>query len=920
MYLSLLLCLANTGGLEATNGVHTPHPVVSGIAFGERTSGDDEMVLISRDDARVMSSLDDGYTFTPVAGDGLGKVDAHRVVYYEVPATGEPVFIIGTEDGMWKYQPDTGAVTEISTGLDPVDRYITDMSAPDPGEDGPVVAINSEGNIYRLDEATDTWVEMFDTVKLDTNAVIRVVPNFDRNAVDGPKKTIVAGSRGLLLVSEDGGVTWDNPAPFDVVALSVYELQITSLAFDEDYENSGVMLVGRGRRDDFNAYNSEGDLWRTADYCQTFSQISLDGSTTITSGLYSIECAGVGADSLTHWYATLYRYPMREDYESAMQTYGVLHSTDGGLTWGDQGSFQEFLQDRQVNEDVAVSLPYRRMMQIGVSPDFATDGTLWVARSEGLYVSFDQGVTWGKRRVRPATQVRGISSGYNHRGEVITHGATYGSGIYVFNHTTGDTETLIGLGVSFYASMGTSPRSSEDGLVLAGGSRDLMIYMDDPAPNNLQKFFSVNDIRKKIDGDTNYVRTLAISPNFGGPGVNNPGDQAFAWSSRFDNSSLGETRMTVDGLDSVFFLNDVYQQPGQRAPYMHSMGIAPSFDAVNLPRETDIYGMSSATNSVFHLLNNGTAVAPVFEWDELSFVPASGPVAIELDPRFDRLPGGHSIIWVLCENDLYAIEDTAGDWSTMTVTQYPGIEDYLAYDLALAPDMDLRPAIYAMTWGGGVFKLDLSAQAPSWSAVGSAFPPVWGEEVALSPDFENDRLVFAGTQDGLWYCEDRAGAQWQHANNDVLYDSSNPSFDYYSPDDPTNPDSERPWGWETFSRKDIPKDYFDFLEVFGSNMIYSTRVNDYVEFTTPAATKISYLSFKGPTMGTVRVTAWDTDSGNAAAPFHDQTIDLFKTGDVENFELEVPVTSASIYTVRVQVSSLDAGEAVYIDGVRVTNN
>lgn len=900
------------------NGVHTPHSVTSSVAFGKRPNGDVEMVLISREDARVMSSMDGGFSYQPIAGDGLGKVNAHRAVFYEVPATGEGWFVVATDNGIWKYVPTTGAVAEMSTGLDANDRYITDLAAPLPGQDGPVVAVNSDGQVYLLDEGTETWNESIDLAKFDQNAVCAIAPEFDRAAAAGPARTIMVGARGLLLVSEDGGTTWTNHAQFDVVANDIFEMHVTALEFDRDYANNGLVLLGRGRRDLVNPFESEGDLWRSADYGATFSAVSILGSTTLSSGVHALEHGGTGPDAADHWFAAVYRFPEHDDLNAGYDVIGVLHSTDGGLTWDDQGSFQEFIQEFSGNEKVAVGLPYRRMMQISVSPDFATDGELWLARSEGLYESDDQGVTWAKRRFRPSTQVRGISTGFNHRGEVVTYGATYGSGIYRFNHTTGQADTLIDSGVMFFASMASSPNSDVDGIAFGGGQRDLMIRFAEPNPPGQQGWYSVNAIREALDGNTGYVRTIALDPDFGGfsvPGAN----QVFAWSSRFEDTPLGESRITLDGLNNVYTLNALEAQAGQRAPYMHEMDIAKSFDHVALPQELDIFGVSSAPtfNQVYRLRNNGTPGAPVFEWAALNASFEGLLIDVEADPRFDR-SAGFTDLWVLSSDKLYRIEDESSDWSQFRTVSYDGIEDYLVVDMKLSADMDLRPAVYVATWGGGVFKLDLTQQNPTWESLGGAPPDAWGECLELSPDFENDRLIFVGTQRGLYHIEDRPGASWVRVNNEVLYDSQNTSFDFYSPNDPTNPDPSRPWGWTDLKTEFIPQNILDNIAILGDAMLASQYEGDFAEFTAKAESKISVLSFRGPMMGVARVIAWDPTSGSASAPFHDVTVDLHAPG-VSNYEFEVVLPQPGVYTVRIEGVTLPNNKYLMVDGIRLTD-
>jgi hypothetical protein len=911
--MSLILSLAVLVGGSFGTTFHTPHSEASSVAFAKLANGQTEILLISRKDSKVLKSLDQGFTWNPVAGQGLDKVEAHRVVYYEVPATGEKRFIIGTDNGIWQYMPETDVVENISTGLDVSDLYITDLAAADAGQDAPVVALSKTGRIYFFDETADSWTLSTDLGKVDLNGIVKIAPQYDRNAANGTNKTILVGTRGLLVETNDGGGVWTAHSQFALVANDIFEFHINALEFDTDYQNTGLIIMGRGRVEPLNLTESEGEIWRSTDFGVSYTRLSPFGSPQINSGVYAMASAGLGPDGNNHYYAAVYRFPSHDDFDLGEPNYGLLHSIDGGLTWDDQGSFQEFIQEFSANERTAVGLSYRRMMDIAISPDFATNGELWIARAEGLYFSPDQGITWGKRRFRPSTQVRGISSGYDYTGDVVTFGSTYGSGIYRYNATDQVSSTLLGTKIIYYAEMVTSPSFTQDGISMAGGQRDLGIEFEAPQPTAKQGWFFVDELIQATGIQVGYVRTIALDPDFGGSNV--PGaNQIFAWSSRFEDSPLGETGFTMDALTTVYPLNDVYNQPLQRAPHMHSMDIAPGFDEVNLPRELGIYGSSQASDQLYKLLNTGTTVAPVFEWDIIPFDPGSTPIVVKADPNYSVTSNRR--LWVLASDGMFRLDDLSTDWSNFTITSYPGLMDYLPTDMALVPNMNQHPAIYISTWGGGVFKMDLTASSPAWSPVGTNFPPSWSNVLSLSPDFANDHTVFVGTQHGLYYCQDLPGATWATDTAEIYLDAANTSFEYYSPNDPTNPDTERPWGWDLLKYELIPLSARRLITIEGESILTAKFENDYCDFTVKAGSMVSVLSVLGPMMGVARITAWDYQTGSPFTPFHDVTVDLNAPG-LANTEFDVPLPAPGVYTIRVEASSLPLSKYMFIDGVRI---
>ncbi len=894
------LALSLTFGLLTGSTIHTPHAETSSIAIAPLSGGGTEMVLVSRLEAKVLHSYDDGLTWHPVAGANLGKTMAARVVYYPRPS---PRFIIATDQGVWSYWNETGVVEELNTGIDPADRFLVDLAAPIPGEDGPVVIVNDNGVVYSLDETTDSWTNILTLSRFDRNPVVAVAPRFDRSGLPGPNQTILVGVRGTLVTSQDAGLTWVGHPQFDTPAIDVYDYHITALAMAEDYVVSGVIMLGRAKRDDTYFTGSRGELWRSNDFGANFVQQSPFGSPTLDSGVYHLLATPVGPDGNRHFFASLFWFPEANLLANSL---GVLRSDDVGMTWSDQGTAQDFIGEFSQNLQTASDIAYRRMMQVSMSPDYATDGRLWYARAEALYRTRDNGSSWTRLRFRPTSQVRGLATSVGMNGDIYAFGSTYGAGLVRYNRTQDSSLLMPYEELIYYACMETSPNYTLDGISAAGGAFDLGIMVETP---NKKNWYFVNEMRQAIDGPTGYVRSISFSPNFGG--FNVPGaDQAFIWSSRFEGSPLGENRLTLDGLANVTPINDVFGLPGQRAPFMHVLHLADGFDPVNLPAENGIFGMSRTFNQVYRLVNSGDAVTPVFEWQVLPWAPTESLQDCIPDPRYMR-PGNASL-WVLGTENLYHLKDLSSDWSNLEITTYPGVPGYQALALAISPDMNLFPSLYAATWGGGVFKLDLSASTPSWTSVGVGFPMSWGNAIELSPDFLNDRLIFVGTQDGIYHCQDLPGASWNEAVSEYALDSHNPSFRYYSPNDPSNPDPSRPWGWEARNRKNIPDAQLDKTPVYGQGVAYGNDDGDFAEFYFTGS-EATVMTFKGPAFGDMYIEVEDEATGaQVMAPV---TVSLFAT-KLGNLDIPLVMPGPGAYQVRL-TAILGLDEVMALDAVRI---
>jgi hypothetical protein len=899
MLTTLLIPLALGTG-HAAGAVHTPHAECSGVAIGVRSDGAREVVLASRNETNILHSYDQGLTWQVVTGAGIEQTFPTRISWF--PNGAQSAFLIATDQGVFRYDAEAGSIHRYTTGISMDDADLVDLETAREGQEMPAIACNDMGAVFVLDPSTQVWSKVLDTGEEDRNAVVAIVPNYDRTAAPGPGQSMAAGINGRLYLSEDGGQNWSIHPDFATPAADETEWHITAIAFGDQYAVDGELLVGRGRENAASFTGDEGELWRSSDHGGSFSQVSVLGESLLYSSVQEIVSAPMGPSGDAPWFLSFH---FLSDFIHFADSRAVLQSMDGGLTWEDPGSRQDFVQELASNEKTAVGREYRGMFTIQPDPFYAFNGEVWMARSEGVYFSGDEGSSWQRRQLRPSKQVRGVGVGIDVTGDLFAYAATYGSANVRVNVTDRVAEWVPGSGMAFQLPAVVSPNSFEDGVMLSGGQDDVVAKLEAPAPVRQRGFWSVNALFEAALGETGYVRTLELSPLFSA--VPRAGsNQALIWSARLKDSTRGETRLSLDGLRTVQLANEIEGFPNETAPWMKSLSFSPTFDPVGLPTVLDVFGGSYRDEQTWHMKNLGTQAAPQFAWAPINWTPPARVQAVYADPRFQR--PDDAVVWVLTTEGLYRVRDLSADWSDVEVTNFPKFEN-LPLALELPPDMAARPMIYVMTWGGGLLKLDPEAASPVWESVGVDFPAEWGNCFDFSPDFANTREIVAGGQNGLLYGRDVPGFAWERLPMDFATDNANPGIAFFDPNNPDNPDPARRWGWDRYSNFQLPDGApFTF---FGGTATWTDSDGAYLEYPRLGGS-FAVRAVAGPIMGSITAQVLDFRTG---ALLETVQVDLNQP-NYEMLEIPVPVGGGPRQMLVRVTAHLDAGEAFYFDGFR----
>ncbi|MBC8328375.1 MAG: hypothetical protein ISR76_04755 [Planctomycetes bacterium] len=861
--------------LSAPFAYHLPHDDVHDVACGPLPGGGVEVVITTNSHSKILRSVDDGLSWSILAGDGLEFREGNSIEYWQNAA--DPRFFIGTDDGVWTYHPATGSVVEANAGLDPADRCISDLATPRRGP-GPAVLVTTGGAVYAWQESSLSWSSLLRSGESDPLARVAIAPDFDPLAAAGPDRSVVAGIAGCLHRSDDGGASWTTHSQFSQPATLPTDWWLTALAFADDFRTSGVLVVGRGREDQGSLTGDGGEIWRSSDFGASFA-LAMDPG----SAVRALISTPPDPSGLRFTLAALQAMPKPS---IPGQNHGVLSSTDDGLTWSDGGNHQDFYLE---NEDALGTREGREwVLGMAVSPEFGADGQLFLGRSAGLYRSDDSGNRWRQVAIRSPSHVRAIDTGTDSQGHRLAFGAAFGSGLARVDLDTQET-TLLGAGPIIYGrSVSVSPQHGLDGGVAVAGEGGVAWWFD-PAvpPANPFGVSGWKDHPMPSNG-----RVVRLHPRFDASGTLPGGNQVMFC------SFMSVPPLTLRSHDGGLSAELLWQLQGAPfAPYMRRMEIAPTYDPAEPTTCRDVYGVTS-----------GGVVRLEGDTWRLIYQTERELMDLAIDPFFSREVNPRLFVADFASPEVWQVMDLLGGVSGQQLD--PAGLDGQVRDIALPPDFDQRPVVYVTTWGSGVWKYDLAAATPRWEPVGGPLPAIWLEPLAFTSSWTTDRSLVVGTQYGVYLGQDLPGAPWVAMPAPFLVEDGASGIDTFDPNEPTNPAPERVWPWHRLKRWPTIEEFG--IEVIGLQISYTDSDGAYLEWE-GIGRRFELRSIRGPGMGTARLSAFDFASGALLASV---TEDLAAAAPAEAWSVALDLPNSAAVRFRVE-ALLDPGERLAVDALGV---
>ncbi len=458
---------------------------------------------------------------------------------------------------------------------------------------------------------------------------------------------------------------------------------------------------------------------------------------------------------------------------------GVYRTTDAGLTWA------------PVNTGLGTGTG-TAAFGIAVSPNFATDDKVVLATDRGAYVSNDRGDSWIEANtgiIDPLVSVVGFSpdGATIFVGDMTLHRSINGGASWqpTFNFT----DPLISLDFSPLAPDGsllavTFGRLGGGVLVSVDGGQSFQTSNDNLTDDQ------INDVRFAPDGSVlaaafaagsyvadgpfqtwsvsttgleelsaltdNHFRELAISPTFSSDGI------VFmaAYEGLFRSDDGGTTWEQLE-LYTQRVCKSVHIPPGYASTGTFFLGAygggivcgnvlpPPVFE----PAPTPLPGgttINTAAQSAGQRVSAGPALAP-----PISSAPIPGPPPeVSYDPWATGLILPYSAVLEMSTQfetdgtmfygytELYRTNNGGQTWVPMN--KPPGVVVVRA--IGMSPDFDNDRIVFLGSTAEGTFRSDSGGGA--WTALAGGLPvDLRSRHVCLSPDFVNDGTVFIASKD-----------------------------------------------------------------------------------------------------------------------------------------------------------------------------
>ena len=644
-----------------------------------------------------------------------------RVVGFAVdPASASRYYVAVASGGVWKtinngttWTPMFDSEGSYSIGAIAVDPKNPSTVWVGTGENNSQRSVSYGNGIYRSDDGGRSW----------KNVGLKTSEHIGRIAIDPKDSNVVyvaaqgplwgpGGERGLFK-TVDGGKTWKS-------VLSISEnTGVTDVAIDPQDSNTVYAASYQRRRHMWTLINGgpESALYKSTDAGATWNKLRA-GLPTVDLGRIGIAISPADSNVI---YATV---------EAADRKGGIFRSSDRGGSWERRNEFDSgaMYYARIVADPKDVDRIYvmnvflmvsddggRTVRRLGEKSKHVDNHDIWIDPRDtdhylvgcdgGIYESFDRGANWDFKENLPVAQFY----------DVTTDNAK------PFYNVYGGTQDNFSFG-------GPSRTRSASGIVnsdwyVTQGGDGFRTQVDPEDPNTVYASLQHGVI---VRFDKSTGERLGIQPQVG----RNEDPLRWNWDTPFIISPHSHTRLYM-AADKLFRSDDRGESwqvisgqlsRGLDRDKLPVMGRVWSIDAVAKNASTAFYG-------------NGSALAESQKKDGLIYVGTDdGLVQITEDGgknwrKLAKFPGVPENAYV----------------SRIITSNHDANTAYVGFDNH--QNADFKPYLLKTTDAGR-----------TWTSISSSLPangPVW----AIAEDHVNQKLLFAGTEFGLFFSVD-GGGKW----------------------------------------------------------------------------------------------------------------------------------------------------------------
>ena len=699
---------------------HSPHDVIDALALSPNFYQD--QVLFVAMSASLRKSNNGGYAWQGI-GNGLDNkflfTDIAVSPSYSADGT---LFVSSDGDGIYKSVNEGRSWRKVNEGLG--DSNISKLKiSPNYKNDKTLIAVNKQGALFLSRDGADTWKSVFnDKEKISALAYF---------TYRGQLRVLAGDTEGNIYLSEDAGSKWR------LIDESGLAGAITAIAVSPNITVDGTLFVG----------TKESSIFKSIDAGNTF-KISSQG---LSASGPVIEI-GVSPDYVND----------RKVVVSTWFAAGLM-SVDGGQSWSkhDQG----LTTDSQADKKKYLSSHFR---DVYFSNEFSKDKVVFVGGYDGLFKSYDGGLSWQQLETMPVSIIKAVGVGGMGDGRTAVGVGTYGGGGYV---TQDDGKSWIisnvGLRKTRLSDFAFSPKFASDETAFAGASGMLLKSV------NGGKSWHRNELerspwRKRLSGKLSYLgfdylsqmvlplskrkspypTKIVLSPDF-------PSDKTVFFGTRehgiFKSEDGGQNSARIwDGHDKV----------------IAEMVISSDYDADDTlyvcVRGEGIYKSEDGGNS-FKPANKGLDV--IGEWKgEILHGAKTNDLILAISPEFAH----DKTVFAASSHGLYKSEDGGKQWLKVDDSVY-GHESYVIA-IAVSPEYRNDKTILISVKGKGLFKSKDGGNSFSEWSTALIDDNHQVNSIIFSPYFAQDKKIYSASYQDLFVSYD-GGVNWDILKRPVRYEN-----------------------------------------------------------------------------------------------------------------------------------------------------